>query len=126
MLNENSLVLCGATIGSVSFEDLIIAASSGGFDAISLMAVFYEEALSRGLSIQDMQLMLNDNGLVIAEVDALLSWLPGASPNEDASEYEKDSYSKNEELFFEMAGAFGARSMNIAQAWGPEISIAGF
>ena len=45
MLNENSLVLCGGTIGSNSFEDLVRAANLGGFDAISLMATFYEDSL---------------------------------------------------------------------------------
>ena len=123
MLNQNSLVLCGATIGSINFEDLLTAAKTGSFDAISLMAVFYEDARSRGLSIKDMQLMLNDNGLVVAEVDALLSWLPGAAPDKNASEYEKISYSKSEDLFFEIADSFEARSMNIAQAWGPSFPV---
>ena len=123
MLNQNSLVLCGATIGSINFEDLLTAAKTGRFDAISLMAVFYEDARSRGLSIKDMQLMLNDNGLVVAEVDALLSWLPGAAPDKNASEYEKTSYSKSEDLFFEIADSFEARSMNIAQAWGPSFPV---
>ena len=38
MLDENSLVLCGATLGSNNFEDLVTAARLGEFDAISLMA----------------------------------------------------------------------------------------
>ena len=123
MLNENSLVLCGATIGSNSFEDLVRAANLGGFDAISLMATFYEDALSRGLTINDMEIILNDNGIVIAEVDALLSWLPGSAPEKQASKYEWENYSKNEELFFDMATSLGARSINIAQAWGPQLPI---
>lgn len=123
MLNENNLVLCGATIGSTDFGDLVKAASIGGFDAISLMAVFYEDALSKGLTVQDMQLMLDDNGLLIAEVDALLSWLPGAAPDIEASNSEKENYNRKEDLFFEIASSFGARSINIAQAWGPKLSV---
>ncbi len=123
MLNENSIVLCSATIGSNNFEDLVIAASLGEFNAISLMATFYEDALSRGLTINDMKIILNDNGIVIAEVDALLSWLPGSVPEKNASKYEWENYNKSEDLFFEMASSFGARSINVAQAWGPELPI---
>ncbi len=123
MLDENSLVLCGATLGSNNFEDLVTAARLGEFDAISLMATFYEDALSRGLTVRDMEMILNDNDMVIAEVDALLSWLPGSAPEEGASEYEKENYNKKEELFFEMATLFKARSINIAQAWGPKLPV---
>ena len=116
MLNENNLVLCGATIGSTDFGDLVKAASIGGFDAISLMAVFYEDALSKGLTVQDMQLMLDDNGLLIAEVDALLSWLPGAAPDIEASNSEKENYNRKEDLFFEIASSFGAELLSNADS----------
>ena len=85
MLNENSLVLCGATIGSNSFEDLVRAANLGGFDAISLMATFYEDALSRGLTINDMENIQLDNTYLFAKytLPKLLSLIDLEKVSED-------------------------------------------
>lgn len=107
MLSPNDLSLCCGTVLNASFQELVQAASAGEFKAISIWPRHYEEARAAGLSDRDMRLMLEDNGLVISELDPLLTWLPGA--DESRLQFH---YNYNEESFFRVADALGARSLN--------------
>jgi len=108
MLGPNDLCLCCGTIARASFKELVEAAAAGGFDALSIWPRHYEDALSSGLSDRDMRLMIEGNGLVVSELDALLSWLPGADAGPPGG-----PFSYTEDFFFQMADALGPRSLNV-------------
>ena len=109
MLGPNDLCLCCGTIARASFEELLEATVAGGFSGLSVWPRHYESALASGLSDRDMRHMLEDRGLAITEVDALLNWLPQA-------EYrvEVGGFSHGEDMFFRIADVLAARSVNVA------------
>lgn len=108
MLGPNDLCLCCGTIAHASFQELVAAAAAGGFNALSVWPQHYEGAHAAGLSDRDMRLMLENYGLIISELDPLLTWFPGAdkAPIPPPLNY-------NEEFFFRIADSLGARSLNV-------------
>ncbi|MEH6592875.1 MAG: TIM barrel protein [Halioglobus sp.] len=108
----DGLVLCAATVLTADFQSRVKAAKSAGYTAISLFPEQYLNARYRQkLGISDMQHILQDNGIGVATIDPLLDWF---------GPYE----SKAELLMYEAAQALGAPAINIAPAFGPDISTA--
>ncbi len=120
-LGPNSLVLCSGTIGrDTSFRDRLAAATAAGYDAISLWGRDYARAQSEGHSDGEMRTMLDDHGLVVAEVDPAWWWTPGA-PEIGRSLAEVDPldvFRYGEDDLLAMAEALGARSLNAAEVLG--------
>lgn len=104
-LAAGDLVLCAGTLQNASLRERVDAAVAGGFRGLSLFASDYRRARKDGLSDADIRTLLADNALEIAELDPLITWLPGAVggiPLFDASEDE----------FYAIRDAIGARSIN--------------
>ena len=74
----------------------------------------YFAARESGQSDHDLRALLDDRGIEIAELDALLGWLPGGT-EPDRPEFRANF---GEDQFFPVADALGARSMNIADLKG--------
>ncbi|MEH6583402.1 MAG: sugar phosphate isomerase/epimerase family protein [Halioglobus sp.] len=114
-IKENSpandgLVLCAATVLQADFQSRVKAAKSAGYTAISLFPEQYLNARYRQkLGVGDMQHILQDHGIRVATIDPLLDWF---GPSE----------SQAEQLMYEAAEALGAPAINIAPAFGPNIS----
>ncbi|MDA8044468.1 MAG: sugar phosphate isomerase/epimerase [Actinomycetota bacterium] len=66
----------------IAFTDLVGAAASAGFDAVSVGAAVYRRALKDGLTAQDMRRILDDAGVAVSEVEGAGDWLtpPGDKP----------------------------------------------
>ena len=104
---DSRLILSAGTLPDASFADRVHAAKTAGFDAISLFPQQYLRARKREkLGMADMREILLSHGIALDEVDPLLDWF-----GTDAS--------SSEQLMYEMAEAFGARSMNAAPAFCP-------
>jgi sugar phosphate isomerase/epimerase len=120
-LGPNSLVLCSGTIGrETSFRDRLAAAADAGYDAISLWGRDHARARSEGHSDAEMRTMLDDHGLVVAEVDPAWWWTPGA-PEIGRSLIEVDPmdvFRYGEDELLRVAEAVGARSLNAAEVLG--------
>lgn len=111
-LGREDLVLCNGTVMNAGFSELVAAARAGGFDAISLFAATYRQAREQEkLSDTDMRHMLADNGLCIAELDPLLNWVPGHAFPAGGPALDAD-----EDTFYRIADALGARSLNVVWA----------
>ena len=78
MLDASDLVFCTGTTQGCDFVTKARAASAAGFSAISLRPAEYDTLLASGLTPADIRLLLNDLGLAIAELDPIMTWLPGA------------------------------------------------
>ncbi len=120
-LGPNSLVLCSGTIArETSFRDRLAAAAAAGYDAISLWGRDHAQARREGHSDGEMRTMLDDHGLVVAEVDPAWWWTPGA-PEIGRSLIEVDPmdvFRYGEDDLLRIAEAVGARSLNAAEVLG--------
>jgi sugar phosphate isomerase/epimerase len=119
-LGPTDLVLCSGTLPrDVSFRERVDAAVAGGFRAISLWGRDYERAQADGLSAADMRALLNDNGLVVAELDPAWWWLPGAADVHIPDEVDPvHVFCFGEKELFAIADALGARSLNATDVFG--------
>ena len=132
-LGPNSLVLCSGTIPrDTTFRDRLSAASDAGYGAISLWGRDIARARSEGHDYSEMRTMLDDHGLVVAEVDPAWWWTPDA-PAIGRSLVEVDPmdvFRFGEDELLAMAEAVGARSLNAAEvlggAWSVEQGAEGF
>ena len=119
-MGPDDLVLCSGTLArGVPFAGRLAAASGAGFAAVSLWGRDYAAARDEGLSDADLRSMLDDHGLVVAELDPAWWWLPGASdvhidPRHDTEEV----FRFGEADLFAMADAVGARSLNAVDVFG--------
>ncbi len=105
------MMLCAATIAKAGFKERVQAAGEAGFDGISLFPEHYLNARKReNLRVSDMQEILAANNVKLFEVDPLLDWFG-------------DSASRSENLFFEIANTFGARSINVAPGFAPQLPL---
>jgi sugar phosphate isomerase/epimerase len=125
-LGPNDLVLCSGTIPAAGFRERVEAAAAGGFSAISLWGKDYAGARrDEGLSDADLRALLDDHGLEVAELDAVMPW--SASPQIDLPGAEADDaatfFAFSEQDFFAVADAIGARSLNAVEISGEPIVL---
>jgi sugar phosphate isomerase/epimerase len=110
ILADSRLLLSAGTLLNARFKDRVAAAKAAGFDAISLFPQQYLAARRKEkLSINDMQEILAEHAIAMDEVDPLMDWFD-------------NSANQSEQLIYEIAQALGARSINVAPAFVPDIS----
>ena len=108
MLGREDLLITGSTLGNPPFESLAQAASAGGFRGLSLWpGPTYYAARKRGLSDADLRAILDDHGLVVNDVDAVLAWVGTERPAVIDAEH------PSEEEMYAAGAALGARFANI-------------
>ena len=115
-LGYGDLVLCAGTVPRSALRDRIAAAAEAGFAAISIFPHEYQAARDSGLSDADLRALLRDHDVAIAEIDPLLSWLPGDAAGAGVSEEGQRFLAAGEDTFYAIADALGARSINAALA----------
>jgi sugar phosphate isomerase/epimerase len=119
-LGPASLVLCSGTIPrDTSFQKRLEVAAEAGYNAVSLWGRDYDRARRDGHSDAEMRTMLDDHGLVVAEVDPAWWWTPGATGVTIPAELDTmDVFCHGEDDLLRMADAVGARSLNAADVLG--------
>lgn len=121
MLRPDNLCLCYGTPGAAGFRELVEAGAAGGFRSIGLAPFLYEAARAAGMTDRDMRSILEDHGMVVAELDPLLRWLPAELVGTDDQVLNSPWFSGAEDTFFRMAEAFGAHHINAVQLFGPRL-----
>jgi sugar phosphate isomerase/epimerase len=116
MLGPTDLVLCAGTLRQASLAEKCAAAVAGGFAAVTLYPEDVTRARSEGLALPDVKRLLEDHGLVLADLDPLLTWLPDepVPPGFPTA---------TEAEFYAVAEAVGARSLNVAQGFGGRVDL---
>ncbi|MGA2837350.1 MAG: sugar phosphate isomerase/epimerase [Acidimicrobiales bacterium] len=119
-MGPDDLVLCSGTLRrDVPFAERLAAANAGGYAAVSLWGRDYAAARSEGLSDADLRVMLDDHGLVVAELDPAWWWLPGATDVHIPPELDtEDVFRFGEDDLFAVADAVGGRSINAVDVFG--------
>ncbi len=124
-LGPDSLVLCSGTIPrDTSFRARLEAASDAGYDAVSLWGRDYARARRDGHSDAEMRVMLDDHGLVVAEMDPAWWWTPGAGDVHVPAELDTmEVFCHGQDDLLRMAEAVGARSLNAVDVLGGTWSV---
>ncbi len=119
-IDQDDLVLCSGTLRrGIPFAERLEAAAGAGFGAVSLWGRDYAAARAEGLSDADLRAMLDDHGLVVAELDPAWWWLPGASDIDIPPALDtEDVFRFGEADLFAVADALGARSINAVDVFG--------
>ncbi len=104
-LGPDDLVLCAGTLAKASIPERIEAAVAGGYRGLSLFPSDVRRARSEGLDDAGLRGRLADNGLEIAELDPLMSWIPGVAAGEGP-------FATNEDECYEIAESVGGRGIN--------------
>jgi len=108
-LKPHSLLLCSGTLSGRPFSEKVAAARAGGFDGITLWMEDFISAREEGLKPEDIRAYIADNGLVVGDLDALLSWLPEDAGGPPAN----DSWANvKEQDFMDLQDAMGGVSLN--------------
>jgi sugar phosphate isomerase/epimerase len=104
VLDRDDLLITGSTLGNPPFREMVEAAAAGGFAGLSLWPTeSWSKARAAGLSAVDMRSILDQNGLVVNDVDALVRHV-GEGPT---------IRRPSESLMFEAGEALGARLLNM-------------
>jgi sugar phosphate isomerase/epimerase len=112
-LGPTDLVLCAYTIPAAGFRERVEVAASAGFDAISIRYLDYKLARQDGLTDAAVRQLLDDAGVVVADVDVLWEWAVGGERGERARHEPADRLRA-------VAAAVGARSVNaVSELDGP-------
>jgi sugar phosphate isomerase/epimerase len=119
-MGPDDLVLCAGTLRrGTGFAERLAAAVAGGYSAVSLWGRDYAAARAEGLSDADLRVMLDDHGLVVAELDPAWWWLPGAADIRIPPEHDTEEvFGFGEDDLFAVADALGARSLNAVDVFG--------
>lgn len=121
-LGFGDLVLCAGSVPASGLAERVAAAAEAGFAGVSLFPHDYHRARDAGLSDADLRALLRDHGVAVAEIDPLLSWLPGAEAG--VTEAGRAFLETGEDGFYAIADAVGARSINAALADPGDASLA--
>jgi sugar phosphate isomerase/epimerase len=85
----------------------------------------YQEALDEGYSDSDLVILLEDHGLVVAELDPVWWWTPGAAAFSVPPELDPiDVFRFGEPELFRIGEVLGARSVNAADVVGGDWGVA--
>ena len=123
MLGFGDLVLCAGTVSRSGLAERAAAVAEAGFAGLSLFVNDYRRARASGLSDADLRRVLGDHGLAVAEIDPLLSWLPGLDRAAGVVERGREFLADDEDGFYRVADALGARSINAALADPGEVDL---
>ncbi|MBK7947410.1 MAG: sugar phosphate isomerase/epimerase [Deltaproteobacteria bacterium] len=118
-LGPRDLVLCSGTLFGHPLRAKIRAAAEAGYQGITLWPDDVAQARSEGLSDADIRALLADYGQVVVDMDPLLDWTPQARPKPGEAAVSITP----EAEFYAIAEAFGARSLNVVQAFGTALDL---
>ncbi len=113
MLGFGDLVLSSGALGNPSLEDLLVAAQAGGYRGLALWPGDYHPTLRQGPSIPEMRRMIEDSGVELWDLDALVAWV---GPDDPGPPYYEEAV---EAQIFELAEGLDAHGVNMLLAGHP-------
>lgn len=103
-IQASDVILSVMTLRNAPLAERIRAAAAAGFKAIGIRLSDYQQALESGLSVNDIDALLDKHNVQVVEIEFLREWIGR----------EQDiGYQKNETELFAIAKYFGARHINV-------------
>jgi len=118
-LGPEHLVFNTTNILGGGIREIVAAAVAGEYDAISIWPQDVDRARAEGLDLRDIRRLLDDHGLVVSDVDPLLSWSDLVLPKPGEAMIELAP----EEVFYEIGEALDARSINVVHGFGASLDL---
>jgi sugar phosphate isomerase/epimerase len=115
--------LCWGTLTRATLTDLVHVAGSSDFDAVSITPAMYADALSSGISVNDIRKRCSDAGVVVSLIDPLMSALPGSPDPGSTSGRFGALFSYGEEDCYRMAEALDVRTVNVAHYMAADVPV---
>jgi sugar phosphate isomerase/epimerase len=104
-------VLCSGTVRQASLEATVRAASTAGFDGVSLYHREYVAAREAGWTDAAIRSLLDGEGIALAELDGVMRWLPDDTRGPFLGQ------------FVDVAAALGARSISVIETAGRSMGV---
>jgi sugar phosphate isomerase/epimerase len=106
-LGPHDLVITSSTLGHPPWPELVAAAAGAGIRGLSLWpGPDFGRAVDSGMSVAEMRAVLDDGGVVVNDVDAMVQWV---GPDDPGPPYFEEP---PRPLLYEAAEALGARFAN--------------
>ena len=103
----SDLVLYAGCLAATPFRELVHAAATAGFDAITIWPLMYRRAQSReGLDPATMRRLVDDAGLRVTDLDPCGDWLPAPPDDADVPTLFRSIWHRHD--FFDAAAVLGA------------------
>jgi len=123
-LDEKDLIFCAANAPHVPLLDRLAPARAAGYAAVSVLPVDYTMLRSSGMSDTEIRQRIEDEGMAVAELDGLASWLPNhAPPATFPAELQRLLGAATPEALIPVAAAIGARSITVIEIYGRETEL---
>jgi sugar phosphate isomerase/epimerase len=123
-LGPGDLVIDSGMMQVAPFRQRVEAAAAAGFTAISMWGRDRSDAHDAGLSDEDIRRVLEDNGMAVADLSALTSWLPGTETvGGGAFGDGHPFFGWSERDFLETGEAVKARSLSLTDIAGLHVGV---
>jgi sugar phosphate isomerase/epimerase len=123
-LGPDDLVLCAATVMATPFLDRLAPAKAAGYAGLSIWPYEVEALRAVGVSDAELRSRVADAGLAIGEVDAITTWLPGATPPASMDPMMAQSLLGNTaDALCPLAASIGARSVSLVEYYGVDVDL---
>lgn len=113
-------VLWAANVRTKPLNERLIAATEGGFDAMSVFPVDYKTWRDGGMSAAEIRARFADSGVDAAIVDPFVQWVPDFRIPSGYPEANIAFVDHTEADVFAMAEGLGATQMNVVEGLGQE------
>ena len=108
MLGPHDLVITSSTLGHPPFAELVAAAADAGIAGLSLWPEpDFGRARTGGTTVAQMRAVLDDRGVIVNDVDAIVEWV---GPDDPGPQYFEEP---PRDLLYDTADALGARFANV-------------
>ncbi len=105
-----------------SFREQVAAAAKAGFAAMSIWPNIWRHAQAKdGLSLADMRMMLDDNGLALTDVDGCRDWTP--PPRIEPDRLGPIRHGPSRQECFDVCAALGGATIAVAHFSDPPIEF---
>lgn len=111
-------VLWAANVRNKSLGDRILAAQTGGFDAMSIFPIDFVNWTDTGLSGREIRQRYDDAGIKLAIVDPFVQWVPDFEIPADYPEENISFIAHTEDDVFRMADELEATQINVVEGLG--------
>jgi sugar phosphate isomerase/epimerase len=123
-LGPDDLVLCAATVMATPFLDRLAPAKAAGYAGLSIWPYEVEALRARGVGDAELRSRVADAGLAIGEVDAITTWLPGATPPPSMDPAMAQGLLGNTaDALCPLAASIGARSVSLVEYYGADVDV---